>query len=61
MKKGYLKKETESAIVAAQGQALCIRNLRNKVESIKKMLNLSVVYVVLLMKQLLILFQNAQN
>ena len=29
MKKCYLKKETESAIVAAQDQALCTRNLRN--------------------------------
>ena len=28
MKKGYLKKETESTIVAAQEQALCTRNLR---------------------------------
>ena len=31
MKKGCLKKETESTIVAAQGQALCTRNLRNVV------------------------------
>ena len=31
MKKGYLKKETESTIVAAQDQALCTRNLRNAV------------------------------
>ena len=31
MKKGYLKKETESTVVAAQDQALCTRNLRNKV------------------------------
>ena len=31
MKKGYLKKETENTIVAAQDQALCIRNLRNVV------------------------------
>ena len=29
LKKSYLKKETESTIVAAQDQALCIRNLRN--------------------------------
>ena len=29
LKKGYLKKETESTIVAAQNQALCTRNLRN--------------------------------
>ena len=31
MKKGHLKKDTESTIVAAQDQALCERNLRNKV------------------------------
>ena len=31
LKKGYLKKETESAIVAAQDQAQCTRNLRNAV------------------------------
>ena len=31
LKKGYLKKETESTIVAAQDQALCTRNLRNVV------------------------------
>ena len=31
MKKGYLKKETESTIVEAQDQALCTRNLRNAV------------------------------
>ena len=31
MKKVYLKKETESTIVAAQDQALCTRNLRNEV------------------------------
>ena len=31
MEKGYLKKETESTIVAAQEQALCTRNLRNVV------------------------------
>ena len=31
LKKGYLKKETESAIVAAQDQALRIRNLRSVV------------------------------
>ena len=31
MKKGYLKKETENTIVAAQDQALCTRNLRNMV------------------------------
>ena len=31
MKKGCLKKETESTIVAAQDQALCTRNLRNAV------------------------------
>ena len=30
-KKGYLKKETESTIVAAQDQTLCTRNLRNAV------------------------------
>ena len=29
MKKGYLKKEIESTIVAAQDEALCTRNLRN--------------------------------
>ena len=29
LKKGYLMKETESTIVAAQDQALCTRNLRN--------------------------------
>ena len=27
MKRGYLKKETESTIVAAQDQALCTRNV----------------------------------
>ena len=31
LKKGYLKKETESTIVALQDQALCTRNLRNAV------------------------------
>ena len=31
MKKGYLKKKTESTIVALQDQALCTRNLRNAV------------------------------
>ena len=31
LKKVYLKKETESTIVAAQDQALCTRNLRNAV------------------------------
>ena len=31
LKKGYLKKETESTIVAAQEQALCTRNMRNVV------------------------------
>ena len=29
LKKGYLKKETESTIVAAQDQVLCTRNMRN--------------------------------
>ena len=29
MKKGYLKKEIESTIVAVQDEALCTRNLRN--------------------------------
>ena len=31
LKKGYLKKETESTIVAAEDQVLCTRNLRNVV------------------------------
>ena len=31
LKKGYLKKETESTIVAAQDQALCTRNMTNVV------------------------------
>ena len=31
MKKGHLKKETESTSVAAQDQVLCTRNLRNVV------------------------------
>ena len=31
LKKGYLEKETENTIVAAQDQALCTRNLRNMV------------------------------
>ena len=31
LKKGYLKKETESTIVALQDQSLCTRNLRNAV------------------------------
>ena len=31
MKKGYLKKETESTIAVAQDKALCTRNLRNVV------------------------------
>ena len=59
LKKGYLEKETENTIVAAQDQALCTRNLRNMVYG--EVFNPSVVYVMLLMKQLQILFQNAQN
>ena len=31
LKKGYLKKETESTIIAAQDQALCTRNMRKNV------------------------------
>ena len=31
LKKGYLKKETESTIIAAQDQALCTRNTRKNV------------------------------
>ena len=31
LKKGYLKKETESTIIAVQDQALCARNMRNVV------------------------------
>ena len=31
LEKGYLKKETETTIVAAQDQALCTRNMRNVV------------------------------
>ena len=31
LKKGYLKRDTESTIVVAQEQALCTRNLRNVV------------------------------
>ena len=31
LKKGYLKKETESTIIAAQDQALCTRNVRKNV------------------------------
>ena len=59
LKKGYLKKETESAIVAAQDQVLCTSNLRNAVyeENVESICR----DVVLLMKQLRILFQNAQN
>ena len=59
LKKGYLKKETESTIVASQDQALITRNMRNVVygENVQSIC----VYVVLLMKQLHILFQNAQN
>ena len=52
-----LLKVTESTIVAAQDQALCTRNLKNVIYRE----NLSVMYVVLLMKQLRILLQNAQN
>ena len=31
LKKGYLKKETESTIIAAQDQILCTRNMRKTV------------------------------
>ena len=31
LKKGYVKEETESAIIAAQDQTVCTRNLRNVV------------------------------
>ena len=31
LKKGYLKKETESTMIAAQDQALCTRNMRKTV------------------------------
>ena len=61
LNKGYLKKETESNIVVAQDQT------RSNVQGIwemwfmEKMFNPSVVHMVLLMKQLHILFQNAQN
>ena len=53
-----LLKETESTIVAAQDQALCTRNLKNVIyrENVE-----SVVYMVLLMKQLRIMLQDAQN
>ena len=42
LKKGYLKKETESTIVAAQDQALCTRNLRNGIygENVKSICRL---------------------
>ena len=43
MKKGCLKKETESTIVAVQDQALCTRNMRNGVyeENVQSMCRVS--------------------
>ena len=59
LKKGYLKKETEGTIVAIQDQVLCTSNLRSAVygENVESICR----DVVLLMKQLRILFQNAEN
>ena len=59
LKKGFLKKETKNTIVATQDEPLRDRNMSNVVYG--KNFNRSVVYVVLLMKQLHILCQDSQT
>ena len=59
LKMGYLKKKTESTVIAAQDQALCTRNMRKWVYGENVDSTCSV--VVLQMKQWHILWQNAEN
>ena len=60
LKKSYLKKQTESTIIAAQDQAICTRNMRKK-QCMERTLIQLVECVVLQMKQWHILWQNAKN